>query len=192
MEDASRRSFERGTRCGSSRREPSDSAGAEPAIYEPGCPPSAWGQSVTRDPTTTGSDFEQLVCSGQPEVHFGRAVAPDGPIDQPDEQVPQVRLCSSTRRGGRKPQPRSRDRTPRVALHIQAGQGQHDQIEASVSHDGEVGVHDRREVAANRRADCPDEDPSGPHRDRRSLRPSASCRKIRFSQSAIGCVRGPP
>jgi hypothetical protein len=37
---------------------------------------------------------------------------------------------------------------PRFTLDIQAGEGQHDQIEASVSNDGEVGVHDRREVTA--------------------------------------------
>jgi hypothetical protein len=37
---------------------------------------------------------------------------------------------------------------PGFTLHSQTGEGQHDQIEASVSNDGEIGVNDRRQIAA--------------------------------------------
>jgi hypothetical protein len=39
------------------------------------------------------SDLEQLVCSGKPELNLVRLTSSDWPIDEPDEEISEIRLC---------------------------------------------------------------------------------------------------
>ena len=85
-------------------------------------------------------------CANQ-KSNFSRTVAPDRPIDQSDEEMPQIRLrpqlVEVIESLGKEPGPDSR-----FTLHSQAREREHDQIEGGVCHDDEVGIDNRRENTA--------------------------------------------
>lgn len=93
------------------------------------------------------SDGEQATCLRQPEVHFPETISPDRPVEQSDEEMGQVCLCS---------QPvevfeclvEESGRDAWRALQALAGESQHDQIEGCIANESEVGIDDGREVGA--------------------------------------------
>src|ERR1035441_9580682 len=86
------------------------------------------------------SDLEQLVCSGKPELNLVRLTSSDWPIDEPDEEMSEIRLCPEVVKIIERRSEQSRAHAG-LTWKSQACHGQHDQVETGVTDNGEVRIN---------------------------------------------------